>query len=216
MYTSFRTLVSWLLFVIILSTVSRSQTIFCVEPGGVPIDTMTVTADPDVSAALRGSSGTSTQIIWEIVFVQISGGHIDIAVDASSIHFSGDGWKVDAMSTLQIFDMIGEASIRAGITAGHIQCSDSCTITHILLPACVARLGTGLETHFAPCGPQCCIREYSVCCPPGIDPVITLLSASSPGCSPASSGECEPTCGEEEGKSLSALPSVRASGMAHP
>jgi hypothetical protein len=208
MVTSLRTLVSLLLLVVILNSASRSQTMLCVEPGALPIDTMTVSADIGGAAAIRSSS-TNTQIIWEIVFVQVSPGHVDIAVDAGSIHFTGDGWKVDAMSTLQIFDMIGEASIRAGITAGHIQCSDSCTILHVLLPACVERLGSGLATHFASCGPECCIREYSVCCPPGIEPVITLLSAISPGCPPASSEECEPTCGEEEGGLLSDFPRTR-------
>jgi hypothetical protein len=64
----------------------------------------------------------------------------------------------------------------------------------VVIPACVARSGSGISTKFSTCANSgCCTRYYGVCCPNGQgSPVVTLLSSSSTGCS--GTGTCESTC----------------------
>ncbi len=176
-----------LVLLLVLSVECRSQTNNCSDPNATPIDTVSV----DVSV------GAWTKSIWE-VWIERSGGQVQYVINVTSIHFTGDGATVDAMSTKQIFDMIAQTTVAQGVALGHTSCPSNCnapTLAVVKIPACVQRLGTGLGTHFTVCGGGgCCTRVYNVCCPTGSSaPQITLASSSSPGCSGAAAG-CESTC----------------------
>lgn len=176
-----------LALLLVLSVRCWSQTSYCVDQNATPIDSISV----DVAL------GSSSQIISEIWVTRSAGGQIQYVVNPQLIYFSGDGSKVDAMSTTQIFDLVAQAAVSEGISLGYTSCPGSCTspaTAIVRIPACVLRTGTGILTHFTVCsGSGCCVRVYDVCCPNGAGaPSVTLSSSSSPGCSPTSG--CESTC----------------------
>jgi hypothetical protein len=103
------------------------------------------------------------------------------------------------MSTQMLFDLLAQAAIGRGMSAGYSVCAESCTsnVARISLPACVRRLGQGTGTRFESCDPgSCCLRTYAICCSDGLGaPRLTLVGSMSSGCSAGSIGSgCEPVC----------------------
>lgn len=170
-----------------------SQSTSCNEQGTTIIDTVQMKLE-------FSTSGHVTGMIWELMIGRTSGGQTNYYINPASISFSGDGTAVDAMTTLQVFDLIATATVSQGISLGATPCPSSCgtpSYATVVQPSCVNRTGSGTSTSFGSCpSPGCCIRTYSVCCPNGQgSPVVTLISSQSSGCSAmGAGGNCSSTC----------------------
>lgn len=183
-----RRAVTALALLLVLSVECWSQSIPCSDANPTVLDTV------DCQIQLSGV----TYNTWEVWILRNGSGQINYVINVQSIQFTGDGAVVDAMTTKQIFDLIAQMTVAQGVGLGYTSCPSNCntpTQAVVKIPACVERLGTGLETHFAVCaGTGCCTRVYNVCCPVSNSaPQITLASSNSPGCSGAAAG-CESTC----------------------
>ncbi len=170
-----------------------SQSTSCTE--GV-----TITDTVQMKVEMSAQSGASSSIAWELMIGRTSGGQVNYYINPSSIVFSGDGSVVNAMTTVQVFDLIATATVSQGISLGATPCPSSCgtpSYATVVQPSCVNRTGSGTSTSFGSCpSPGCCIRTYSVCCPNGQgSPVVTLISSQSSGCSAmGAGGNCSSTC----------------------
>lgn len=172
-----------------------SQSTPCNSQGEILSDTVTMKLE--VSSQSGSSSG---QLAWELLHERTSSGQTNYYINPSSIRFTGDGAIIDALTTLQVFDLIATATVSQGISLGATPCPSSCgtpSYATVVQPSCVNRTGTGTSTSFGSCpSPGCCIRTYSVCCPNGQgSPVVTLISSQSSGCSGmGAGGNCSSTC----------------------
>lgn len=171
-----------------------SQSTSCSEPGSTVIDTV------QGKLEISNQSGNQGAIIWELIATRTSGGHTNYYINPATITFNGDGALVDALTTVQVFDLIATATVSQGIALGATPCPSSCgtpSYATVVQPSCVNRTGSGTSTSFGSCpSPGCCIRTYSVCCPNGQgSPVVTLISSQSSGCSAmGAGGNCSSTC----------------------
>jgi hypothetical protein len=133
-----------------------------------------------------------------IVTVFNIGDRTDYYIDPESATFTGDGDWVDAQSTPQLFELMARTAISEGLELGYSTCNSDCGLlnptTRVYAPACVKRTGTGLETKFSSCTLNLfSMREYTVCCPSGIEaPVTDLVFKTVGGLCVGES--CESTC----------------------
>lgn len=154
------------------------------------------------SAAATDNSSGGGQIYIEVIVTKTSSGTFDYIFDPSTIKYSGiDCSAIDSISTLRLFDMIGQSIVAQGIQMGLTDCSPDCdnptSITRVYSSSCVQRVGSGCNTRFYCCdNTSFCERNYVACCPDGVgSPIIKLLSVASSGCSTtARKSKCEPGC----------------------
>jgi|GEM_PF-2585693 len=183
-------------FLATYSTYSFAQTQWCIESGAEITDSV------EVELTVSGQGGGTAQAIWEILAYRTTSGQVNYMIDPASISFKGDASVINALTTQQIFDLIGMATVSEGVAIGATPCPSSCltpSYATVVQPSCVSRTGTGESTSFESCySSGCCVRVYSVCCPNGQGmPQVVLISSQSPGCSGASGygpGPCTSTC----------------------
>lgn len=184
-----------------IDTIQTSLTIASVaEP--VIADTAVVVDSSSVSSGVsfRTKGKSNGQITLDICIWRTATG-ITYSIPLNSIRFSGDGSAIDSMSTATLFDLMAQAAIGQGFAEGYSTCPQVCGsgFVHVVLPACVRRLGKGLDTKFESCVPgACCDRTYSLCCPNGgTAPYVELVGASGADCpagDAANGGTCESLC----------------------
>lgn len=157
----------------------------------------------DGSAVQQGSFtvdvslGGSTQVRCDVCTWALTGGGMDITLDAASVRCISGGSAIDSVSTPVLFALFSQVAVAQSITLGYLTCQGSCgegVSTHVFARACVTRTGSGSTTAFSLCdGQYFCNRSYRVCCPNGLgSPSITLLSADTPACT-AGNG-CQSIC----------------------
>jgi len=198
-----------LLLGLLVNAATASAQVFCnpTDSSATLLDSVTVTVavsttppqDPgvDESGKKKGNTG---QIIWEMVLWNTSGGP-NISIDPASIRFSGEDQAIDNMSVDELLDLIAQTSILQAIASGRFPCPSVCggAAFSISFPACVSRIGAGVNTQIVPCeGAGCCTRLYEVCCPGGGGaPVIVRVAAQGGDCSGAAGAggsACVSTC----------------------
>jgi len=194
---------------IALTSAAFSQT-RCVQndPAAVRVGTMTTTVvfpsstqneevfkDSTSYATKPKSSGVGFEItVWRI------NGQTIYSVDPRTMTFNGDGPTIDSMKTLDLFNLIAQVVVGQGLSNGYSSCTGTCreNLVKVSLPACVERVGSGVNTRFEWCNPgDCCVRTYAVCCSDGTNaPFITLVGSSGSTCtgSGPTGGRCESTC----------------------
>ncbi len=207
---------------LLMSSIALAQAPPCIsdDPAAVPIDTIRtslaiasidepVIADPAIvvdssstgsGISYRTKGKSNGQITLDICIWRTQTG-ITYSIPLNSIRFSGDGSAIDSMPTATLFDLMAQAAIGQGFAEGFTTCPPVCggTFVHVVLPACVRRLGKGLDTKFESCVPDaCCDRTYSLCCPNGgTAPYVELVGAAGADCpagDAANGGDCESLC----------------------
>lgn len=207
---------------LLMSSVALAQAPPCPanDPTAVPVDTLSTTlsfastntsgtSDTADTTQVLDSSGTDTSVSYRTsgtatgdVIVEISiwrtqNGNV-YSIQPGSIRFSGDDRAIDSMPTKMLFDLIAQAAVGQGHTAGYSTCPANCgnNFVRVSLPACVRRLGSGKATRFESCRPgACCTRTYSLCCPDGNGtPTIRLVGSSGSDCSGDTGPGCMPVC----------------------
>lgn len=133
---------------------------------------------------------------WSVVAWHISGSSIECEVPVGTITFPEDDCHVvDVLSTLEIFNIIGIATVTSAIQAGIVQSPEDCNnagTVIVRLNSCVRRTGFGTSTAFSPCGLGICHRTYSFCGNSN-SPTIILTSSTPSDCSGLNcSGTCPP------------------------
>ncbi|MEO5931826.1 MAG: hypothetical protein ABIR47_17970 [Candidatus Kapaibacterium sp.] len=136
---------------------------------------------------------TKGQVSFEGFYLSVRG-QTGISIPPGSIAYIGDPAVINAMSTADLFDLIGRDAVKEAIANGTIPCSALGLPIQVKVSqaGCVIRYGTGEATHFVACNDACCLKTYTVTCSAiGDAPRIELVSAESNGCS---GGDCESTC----------------------
>jgi hypothetical protein len=141
------------------------------------------------------SSGVGIEVtVWRV------NGQVIYSVDPRMLTFSGDGPTIDSMRTMDLFNLMAQVIIGQGLSNGYSTCTGTCreNLVKVSFPACVARVGSGVNTRFESCNPgECCVRTYAVCCSDGSNaPFIQLVGSSGSACSGSgpSGTNCESTC----------------------
>ncbi|MDB5034734.1 MAG: hypothetical protein JWQ98_1975 [Chlorobi bacterium] len=136
---------------------------------------------------------TKGQVSFDGFYYSVRG-QTGISIPPGSIEYIGDPNLINAMSTADLFDLIGQDAVKEALANGTIPCSVLGVALQVKVSqaGCVIRYGTGESTHFVACNDACCLKTYTVTCSPlGVAPLIQLVSAESNGCS---GGDCESTC----------------------
>ena len=171
---------------------SHAQSVLCFDSTAMKVDNI-----PTQMAVASGGGGTCSTV-YEVAVWRTSAGKFYFSIAPDSIRFTGTCDVVDGMSTQRIFDMLSTNAVSVGISRGYTLCPNECgfpTTTRVAVGECLQRTGTGASTRFTTCfGPQCCYREYNVCCSAGIgSPTITLTGRFGSGC-PQSIPPCQSSC----------------------
>lgn len=179
----------------------------CVQPGSVPIDTVTMIKALNIATGDLLLKTTSThQIIYEVIVMRSPTGQTDLVVDVNTIRFTGTNTGINGLTTDQIFGYIGSNTVQQGLNMGFIKCGGilGSSTVRVLQVGCAERVGSGIITRFVPCTTECCIKRYTIQCLLGI-PLISLMSSEGPVCGPPN-GPCRSTCGNAG--SIGVLPSL--------
>jgi hypothetical protein len=152
--------------------------------GASKIGTMTVhTAivnDPGIQTRVKGKGATG-DIIVEVTIFLTGNNQVSFAASSSTIHFT-DG-TVNDLSTSQVYDLIGVASVATANSLGYIHCSNGTDVAAtVTAESCVSRTGYGSSTKFTPLNyDNYSSRQYNDVC--GTATTIDLLNTVDPGCS---------------------------------
>src|SRR5258708_154720 len=96
--------------------------------------------------------GGSNQVRFDVCTWVVSGGGIDVTLDAASTRCtSGSGF--DSIPTATLFGVLSQVAVAQSITLGYLTCQVTCgdgASTHVFASACVTRTGSGTTTVFSP------------------------------------------------------------------
>jgi hypothetical protein len=140
--------------------------------------------------------GGLSEVRCDVCTWLISGGGIDITIDAGSAHCVSGASTMDSIATATLFGVIAQSAVAQAISFGYLTCQATCVSsgisTHVYMAACVTRAGSGLNTAFSPCDQtSICSRAFRICCPNGLgSPTINLISTDSQNCT---AGGCQST-----------------------
>jgi hypothetical protein len=130
----------------------------------------------------RVKKAATGDIISEITVYAIGGGQVSFTVSSSTIQSTDGG--IDALTTSQVYDLIGAAAVATANSMGYSHCTASPDMTTAFsAESCVVRTGSGSYTRFTPQNySDVSTRKYNdVCITGGVS--IDLLSTVDPGCS---------------------------------
>jgi hypothetical protein len=163
------------------STAAVAQTAVA---GASKLGTMTVNTsilnDPGIQTRVKKAA--TGQIISEITVYLTGGGQVVFSISSSTIQSTDGG--IDQLSTSQVYDLIGAATVATANKAGYLHCTASTdAATTVSAESCVTRTGSGSATRFTPMNyTDTSTRKYNdVCVSGGVS--IDLLSTYDPGCS---------------------------------
>lgn len=132
-------------FLFLLSSHSLfSQPSLCPN-AGIPIDsTLCSTTIHELWAGTDTTGGE-----WEVM-LNIDGTDTTLIIDPSTITFSGASGMIDMLPAVDLFDHVARRSVVRALSLGLIS-GTSCSSTEgvtVLIPACVVRYGSGVNTTF--------------------------------------------------------------------
>jgi hypothetical protein len=175
-----------------------------------PVDYVADSTLTDTSGVVRSDTGPTGEsygtkpkntgdVVIEITVWTINNRTVYVP-NLTGATFTGSDAAIDNMSTMDLLNLIAQVGIGQGFSEGYSTCPATCcgNVVKVAYPACISRVGRGLNTRFESCGGDgCCIRSYSLCCPDGGNaPYVRLMGSSGGTCSGtgASGSACESTC----------------------
>jgi hypothetical protein len=163
--------------------------------GSFKVSVSTPSSGTKALSPLSDGVGSISGVIITIFNI---GGRTDYFLDPDSLTFTGDGAWVDDHSTPQLFELMSKLALSQGLELGYSTCEANCgsatPTTRVYAPSCVKRSGQGVDTRFEACELGLySYREYTVCCPNGIEAPLTELIFKLPG-DPCLGENCDATC----------------------
>lgn len=182
------------LFVLLLSVAeSKSQgSPSTCSSGIVVIDTIVC----DTIVDYDKTDADTASVEWETIVGVVSGDTL-LFVLPGSITFQSGGPEIDSLGTVQLFDLVAEASVRIAVEKGLLYgepCSSGSGVS-VAVPICVIRSGSGPYTTFSSLDK--CITSDRVVehCQSGGITSVALISTTS--CTSCNGGEM--SCQEGSG-----------------
>jgi hypothetical protein len=131
----------------------------------------------------RVKKAATGDIISEITVYAIGGGQFNFSISSSTIHATDGG--IDGLTTSQVYDLIGAATVATANSMGYMHCTASTdAATVVSAESCVTRTGSGSSTQFTPMNySDTSTRKYNDVCVSTGGVSIDLLSTYDPGCS---------------------------------
>ncbi len=167
-------LATLILLATISLTASAQGLVFLPDPSATLIGTFMVqvgiTRDANGNP-MKASQATGRDVITAIGSFRSANGTVSYQIVSPEIHFTGtDGALIDQVSTPLLYAWLSQAAIEEGTARGFTSAPGcaSPAVVSTFAEACVTRTGSGINTHFEPCGTDNYARwSYEVCTPQG-------------------------------------------------